>query len=265
MLTSDSSIGIIGAGAMGAGIAQVAAQAGHPVLVFDSNAAQLQKASQNLKVTLSKLVEKQKLSLQHADEIINCIQWVEHLQPFEVCDLVIEAVIEDIQVKHLVFQQLEKIVDTDCILSSNTSSLSVTSLASALEKPQRFMGIHFFNPAPLMPLVEIIPGLATDARLVTEIKQLIDQWKKVTVIAKDTPGFIVNRIARPYYGEALRIYEEGIADFATIDFAMKSIGGFRMGPFELMDMIGNDVNYKDRKSTRLNSSHVSESRMPSSA
>jgi 3-hydroxybutyryl-CoA dehydrogenase len=157
--------------------------------------------------------------------------------------LIIEAIVENLEIKQKVFSNTEKIVSGDCILATNTSSLSVTSIASACAKPERVLGIHFFNPATIMPLVEIIPGIATQTNLAGEIKKLIDNWGKVTVIAKDTPGFIVNRVARPFYSEALRIYEEGIADMPTIDWAMKEFGGFKMGPFELMDLIGHDVNY----------------------
>ncbi|TXI86916.1 MAG: 3-hydroxybutyryl-CoA dehydrogenase, partial [Crocinitomicaceae bacterium] len=145
--------------------------------------------------------------------------------------------------KHAVFQQMEAVVSDNCILASNTSSLSIASIGSVLQNPTRCIGIHFFNPAPLMPLVEIIPAVQTSEETVHQSKALIDSWKKVTVVAKDTPGFIVNRVARPFYGEALRIYEEGVADFATIDWAMTQFGGFKMGPFTLMDYIGNDVNY----------------------
>jgi 3-hydroxybutyryl-CoA dehydrogenase len=158
-------------------------------------------------------------------------------------DLIIEAIVENSAVKKEIFCQIESIVSNDCVLATNTSSISITSLASCLKNPIRFIGIHFFNPAPIMPLVEIIPALQTNGKLVKEIHQLLLNWNKKPVVAKDTPGFIVNRIARPFYSEALRIYEEQIADFKTIDFAMKHIGGFRMGPFELMDFIGNDVNY----------------------
>ncbi|MCB0410374.1 MAG: 3-hydroxybutyryl-CoA dehydrogenase, partial [Flavobacteriales bacterium] len=159
------------------------------------------------------------------------------------CGSVLEAIIENLEIEQKVFSQFETIVNDDCILASNTSSLSIASIASACKKAERVIGIHFFNPAPLMPLVEIIPAVQTSEETKTASRQLIDDSKKVTVLAKDTPGFIVNRVARPFYGEALRIYEEGIADFATIDWAMTELGGFRMGPFTLMDYIGNDVNY----------------------
>lgn len=243
-LTTNNSVGIIGSGAMGAGIAQVAATAGHTVLVYDNNQSALDKAKNNLDTTLKKLVEKQKLTRQSADEINNRTQFVNNLEAIKDCSLIIEAIIENIDVKQKVFADLEAIVGDDCVLASNTSSLSIASIASACKKAGRVIGIHFFNPAPLMPLVEIIPGIVSDAGVVKRSRALIDSWGKVTVLTKDTPGFIVNRVARSYYGESIRIYEEGIADFATIDWAMKQFGGFKMGPFELMDFIGNDINYK---------------------
>lgn len=244
MFSKESNIGIIGSGAMGSGIAQVAATAGHTVFVYDNNAVQLEKASKALRAILGKLSEKGKLSKEDADGIFTRVHFVDALDKLVSCRLVIEAIIENIDVKQSVFRELELIVKEDCVLASNTSSLSITSIASACKKPGRVLGIHFFNPAPLMPLVEIIPGITTDAAILAESKKLVDSWGKSTVLTKDTPGFIVNRVARSFYGESIRQYEEGIADFATIDWAMKTFGGFRMGPFELMDFIGNDVNYK---------------------
>jgi 3-hydroxybutyryl-CoA dehydrogenase len=244
MFSTSTTIGVVGSGAMGSGIAQVAAQSGHPVIVYDASKEQLEKASATLKNTLGKLVEKQKLSAADADAIAGRIQWVHSMAPFTACGLVIEAIIERLDVKQELFVNLEKVVEDDCVLASNTSSLSITLIASACAKPERVIGIHFFNPAPLMPLVEIIPGIASSKKLLQASKALVDSWGKSTVLVKDTPGFIVNRVARPYYGEAIRLYEEGFADFATIDWAMKTFGGFRMGPFELMDFIGNDINYK---------------------
>jgi 3-hydroxybutyryl-CoA dehydrogenase len=164
-------------------------------------------------------------------------------QPFAGCGIVIEAVVEDLAVKRALFGGLEKVVGDDCILATNTSSLSVAAIGGGCAHPGRVVGVHFFNPATLMPLVEVVPAITSDPPVVQRAKALVDSWKKTTVIATDTPGFIVNRIARPFYGEALRQMEEGIADIATIDWAMREIGGFRMGPFELMDFIGNDVNY----------------------
>jgi 3-hydroxybutyryl-CoA dehydrogenase len=243
-LDKSSAVGVIGSGAMGSGIAQVAATAGHNVIVYDNNSAQLEKAKAALQSTLNKLVEKGKFSRETADQIVSRITFADKLDKFSSCRLVIEAIVENLEVKQNIFRELEMIVSEKAILASNTSSLSITSIASACKHVNRVMGIHFFNPAPLMPLVEIIPGIATDATLITEAKNLIDSWGKSTVLTKDTPGFIVNRIARSYYGESIRMYEEGIADFATIDWAMKHFGAFRMGPFELMDFIGNDINYK---------------------
>jgi len=235
-------IGIIGSGAMGAGIAQVAAQAGHDVVVHDQQKTALDKAENALKNTLAKLIEKGKISAQESAALLGRISFRETLEALSSSDLVIEAIVENLDVKKTVFRSLEVLVSEDCILATNTSSLSVTAIAAACNKPERFIGIHFFNPAPLMPLVEIIPALQTNAELASTCANLMRAWGKVPVICKDTPGFIVNRVARPYYSEALRIYDEGIADMATIDAAMRN-EGFRMGPFELMDMIGHDVNY----------------------
>lgn len=243
MLSNSSTIGVIGSGAMGSGIAQVAATAAHKVLIYDNNQDALQRAEKGLRSSLDRLIEKQKISKEKGDAIFAAVAFVNNLNALNSCDLIIEAIVENLEVKRSVFRELDKLVSADCILASNTSSLSITSIASACSDPSRVIGIHFFNPAPLMPLVEIIPGIATSPALVSSCKTLIDNWGKQTVVARDTPGFIVNRVARPFYSEALRIYEEGIADMATIDWAMREIGGFKMGPFELMDMIGHDVNY----------------------
>lgn len=237
-------IGIIGSGAMGAGIAQVFATAGHEVLVYDANADALVRAEKNLAITMEKLVTKNKYTADKAEAIQQAIHYVKELKAFASADLVIEAIIEDLSVKQQVFKNLEEVVSSSCVLASNTSSLSIASIAAACEKPERVIGIHFFNPAPVMALVEIIPAVQTDPALAEQIKALIADAAKLPVITKDTPGFIVNRVARPFYGEAIRILEEGVADCETIDFAMTSIGGFRMGPFELMDFIGHDVNYR---------------------
>ena len=239
-----TSIGIIGAGAMGAGIAQVAATAGHTVLVYDTNQTALDKAKVSLESTLKKLVEKQKLTEENAKGISANTQFIGNLNEFKNCTAVIEAIVENLEVKQKLFVELESIVSADCILASNTSSLSIASIASACKKSDRVIGIHFFNPAPIMPLVEIIPAITTGEIITQSAKRLIDAWGKTTVLTKDTPGFIVNRVARSYYGESIRIYEEGMADFATIDWALKTYGGFKMGPFELMDFIGNDINFK---------------------
>lgn len=243
MFSQKSIVGVVGSGAMGIGIAQVAATHNYKTIVFDTNSDAIDKAKKNLKTTLLKLVEKQKITKGKSDEILSNILFCNSISELKDCNLIIEAIVENIAIKRSLFKELDALVSDSCVLASNTSSLSITSIASACTKPERVIGIHFFNPATLMPLVEIIPGIATDLHITEQCKNLIDAWGKVTVIAKDTPGFIVNRVARPFYSEALRIYEEQIADIATIDWAMKEFGGFKMGPFELMDLIGHDVNY----------------------
>ena len=242
-MRSFKNVGIIGAGSMGIGIAQIASTSDCNVFIFDQNKSASEQAVKKLEKVLIRLIEKGKISTIKKDSILSNIKIVESLESMKDSDLIIEAIVENSAVKKEIFCQIESTVSDDCVLATNTSSISITSLASCLKNPIRFIGIHFFNPAPIMPLVEIIPALQTNSNLVKEIHQLLLNWNKKPVVAKDTPGFIVNRIARPFYSEALRIYEEQIADFATIDFAMKHIGGFRMGPFELMDFIGNDVNY----------------------
>tara|TARA_B110000285_G_scaffold52584_1_gene59841 strand:+ start:8719 stop:9882 length:1164 start_codon:yes stop_codon:yes gene_type:complete len=236
-------VGIIGSGTMGSGIAQVAATSGCLVKIYDTNRAALDKAKASLEKILNRLIEKGRIDSDEKNRIQSHIQYVDSLKDLADSDLTIEAIIENLEIKKQVFQELESFVSENCIIASNTSSLSIASIAASLKKPSRCIGIHFFNPAPLMKLVEVIPAIQTSEKSISISVKTIQDWKKVVAVAKDTPGFIVNRVARPFYGEALRIYEEGIADFATIDLAMKTKGGFRMGPFELMDFIGNDVNY----------------------
>lgn len=236
-------VSVIGAGTMGMGIAQIAATKGHKVCLYDNYDDAIENANKRIKKILNRLVEKKRITDLEKKEIINRIHFSTKLDEIQKSNIVIEAIIENIKIKKDIFSKIEEIVDKDCILASNTSSLSIASIASACEHAERVIGIHFFNPAPLMPLVEIIPAIQTSENTLIEAKKIIDGWEKVSVITKDTPGFIVNRVARPFYGEAIRIYEEGIADFATIDWSMKEIGGFKMGPFELMDYIGNDINY----------------------
>jgi len=238
-----STVGIIGAGAMGSGIAQVAATAGNKVFLYDTNKEAQDGAEELIVKMLAKLEEKGKLQ-EPAVSVSERITYATDLDEFEPCELVIEAIVEKLQIKKNVFEEVEAIVSDTCILASNTSSLSIASIAAACKNPQRVMGIHFFNPAPLMPLVEIISAVQTDPELAADMKGTIQSWGKVPVFAKDTPGFIVNRIARPFYGEAIRILEEDLANVPTIDWAMKELGGFKMGPFELMDFIGNDINYE---------------------
>ncbi len=236
-------LSVIGAGTMGTGIAQVAATSGWEVVVSDTNAAAIEKSSASLVKIMSRLTEKGKINQKTSDEILGRIGFTDGPDLVENSNLIIEAIVENLEIKQQVFADIEKLVCEDTILASNTSSLSLASIGAALQNPSRFIGIHFFNPAPLMPLVEIIPAVQTHTATTIQAKGWIDSWGKSTVLAKDTPGFIVNRVARPFYGESLRIYEEGVADMITIDWAMKALGRFRMGPFELMDLIGNDINY----------------------
>ena len=236
-------VGIIGSGTMGSGIAQVAATAGCHVKLYDTNQAALDKAKASLEKILNRLIEKGRIDGDEKNRIQNNISYIDSLKDLSDSNLTIEAIIENLEIKQNLFSELESYVSNDCIIASNTSSLSIASIASSLQNPERCVGIHFFNPAPLMKLVEVIPAIQTSEEVLDKSVEVITDWNKTVAVAKDTPGFIVNRVARPFYGEALRIYEEGIADFATIDWSLKTTGGFRMGPFELMDFIGNDVNY----------------------
>lgn len=246
--SKDTVIGVVGAGAMGSGIAQVAATAGHRVVLADADPTAVARAKGTMESALARLTEKGKLPKEEAGAIVGRILWVDQpvtvaLSQFMHCGLVIEAVVEELGVKQRLFAELERVVKPDTVLATNTSSLSVTSIAAGCTRRERVLGVHFFNPAPVMPLVEIVPWVGTGADVVADTDALVAGWRKTTVRASDTPGFIVNRVARPFYGESLRILDEGIADVATIDWAMRELGGFRMGPFELMDFIGNDVNY----------------------
>lgn len=235
-------IGIVGAGAMGAGIAQIASQAGQDVVLFDLSKEALTTSATKLQKVMNRLIEKGRVTSDEAIAIQERIARTTNVTDLKDCDLIIEAVVEDLEVKKLVFKSIEEIAHKEAVIASNTSSLSITSLASFCAHPERVVGLHFFNPAPLMPLVEIIPALQTNRDLPQQLTELMRKWGKSPVIAKDTPGFIVNRVARPFYGEALRILDEGIADVSSIDEAMRQ-SGFRMGPFQLMDLIGHDVNY----------------------
>ncbi len=237
-------IGIMGAGTMGNGIAVISAINGHDVIVFDNNTQVLEKAKNESIKAIENLHSKNKLQDKNPQEVTSKMYYESDLGMFGICNLIVEAIVEDLTIKQVCYSQLEQLVPDNCIIGSNTSSLSIASLSSSLKNPSRFLGIHFFNPPVVMKLVEIIPSLLTDIKIVVQVRDLLQSWGKTTVLAKDTPGFIVNRIARPFYTEALRILDEGIADTSTIDWAMKEIGGFKMGPFELMDLIGNDVNYK---------------------
>ena len=241
-------IGVIGAGAMGAGIAQVAASHGHRVIIADAYPAAVDKARDGHAKAMRREVEKGRLTREAADAVLARLTYVEGvdvtaLAAFAPCGFVIEAIVEDLAAKRALFSALEGVLAPDALLATNTSSLSVAALAGACARPERVVGVHFFNPAPVMPLVEIIPAITTATTVAAAARALVDSWQKTSVVCADTPGFIVNRIARPFYGEALRIAEEHLADPATIDWAMRELGGFRMGPFELMDFIGNDVNF----------------------
>ncbi len=241
-------VGVIGAGAMGAGIAQVAAVAGHQVVIADAQPAAVARARAAHASAMTRDVEKARRSREEADAILARIAYVdgvelEHLAAFADCGLVIEAIVEQLAAKQSVFRALDAIVAPDAILASNTSSLSIAAIAGACQQADRVVGVHFFNPAPIMPLVEIVPGLTTAAHVADRAEALIRSWGKTTVRAKDTPGFLVNRVARPFYGESLCLYDEGVASVATIDWALTALGGFRMGPFTLMDLIGNDINF----------------------
>ena len=236
-------VGIIGSGTMGSGIAQVAATSGCKVKLYDTNQNILDKAKTSLEKILLRLIEKGRIDTAEKNRIQANITYVNNLKDLEDSNLTIEAIIENLEIKKKVFSELESYVSDDCIIASNTSSLSIASIAASLQKPERCIGIHFFNPAPLMKLVEVIPAIQTSENVLKDTIKIISDWNKTVAIAKDTPGFIVNSVARPFYGESLRIYEEGLADFATIDYSLKTLGNFRMGPFELMDFIGNDVNY----------------------
>lgn len=244
---TEWTIGVVGAGTMGSGIAQMAAGAGHRVMVTDASPESLEAARDRLHKTMEGLVAKGRLDAETTRRLDALITWAPgaagEYALFRHCGLVIEAVVEDLSVKRDVFRRLEEAVGEECILATNTSSLPITAIGGACKRPTRVIGLHFFNPVAVMQLVEVIPGLLTAAEVTSQAEELMGAWGKTTVRSADTPGFIVNRIARPFYGEALRIFEESIATRSTIDWAMRELGGFRMGPFELMDLIGNDVNF----------------------
>jgi 3-hydroxybutyryl-CoA dehydrogenase len=242
-LDKSAVVAVIGSGAMGAGIAQVAAMAGHSILLFDTRPEATDKAIDGIGKMFGKLVEKGRMGALEADLARERLQPVQSLDQLKDAALVVEAVVEDLEVKRQLFKQLEDIVDSSCILATNTSSISVTAIAAPLERPERLVGMHFFNPVPLMALVEVVSGVATDKAVADTVYATAASWGKDPVHAKSTPGFIVNRVARPFYAEALRLLGEGAGDPASIDAVMREAGGFRMGPFELMDLIGHDVNF----------------------
>jgi 3-hydroxybutyryl-CoA dehydrogenase len=253
-------VGVIGAGAMGAGIAQVAAIHGHAVLLVDAIPAALARARKAHESAMARDVEKERRTRADADAVLSRIGYVDGaaadgLAALAPCGFVIEAIVEQLAAKQALFRSLEAVVSQATILASNTSSLSIAALGGSCQHAGRVVGVHFFNPAPVMPLVEIIPAISTSSDVTSAAVALARSWGKTTVIAKDTPGFLVNRIARPFYGESLRMLEEGLADVATIDWALTAIGGFRMGPFALMDLIGNDVNFAVSRSVYESTFH----------
>jgi 3-hydroxybutyryl-CoA dehydrogenase len=242
-LPQQAVVAVVGTGAMGAGIAQVAAAAGHPVKLLDARPDAAARAVAGIRAQFAKMAEKGKLTATAAEAASERLIAVEQLADLADAALVVEAIVENLEAKQKLYADLEAIVGPDCIFGTNTSSISVTAIGAALKRPERLAGLHFFNPAPLMALVEIVSGLATERSVADTLFATATAWGKTPVHAKSTPGFIVNRVARPYYAEALRLAQEGAADYATIDAVMREAGGFRMGPFELMDMIGHDVNF----------------------
>ncbi|MGX9221297.1 3-hydroxyacyl-CoA dehydrogenase PaaH [Massilia varians] len=242
-LPKNSIVAVVGSGAMGSGIAQVAASAGHQVLLFDTRTDAADKAIADIGKTYAKLVEKGRMDATAADEARARLKRIGTLPEASGAALVVEAIVENLDAKRALFAELEGIVADDCILATNTSSISVTAIAAKLRRPERLVGMHFFNPVPLMALVEVISGIATDKTVADTTYATAEAWGKNPVHAKSTPGFIVNRVARPYYAESLRLLLEQAAEPATIDAVLRDCGGFRMGPFELMDLIGHDVNF----------------------
>lgn len=247
-LDASTVIGVVGAGAMGTGIAQVAAAAGHRVVLADSMRGAVERGRASIAKSMAREIEKGRITREAADGLTSRITFhastLEHdVLCYRDCGLVVEAIVEDLDAKRTMMRRLEEVVAADAVLATNTSSLSVTAIGGACKSPDRVIGLHFFNPPPLMPLVEVVPRAGGATSAIVGAVELMRAWGKTPVVASDTPGFIVNRVARPFYGESIRLLEEGIADCATIDWAMRELGGFRMGPFELMDFIGNDVNY----------------------
>lgn len=247
-LKTDRTIGVVGAGTMGAGIAQLAAAAGHPVLLFDAFDGAADTGRSRIARGLEKLVARGKMTAEDVTALMERITIAPTLADLNPCAMVVEAIVENLEVKRDLFANLEDIVADEAILATNTSSISVTSIARDLRHPERMAGMHFFNPAPVMKLVEVISGVATSAEVAQTVFDTAQSWGKIAVHAKSTPGFIVNRVARPFYAEALRLYEEQVAEPATFDALLTQGAGFRMGPFALMDLIGNDVNYMVCKS-----------------
>lgn len=252
---THAQVGIIGAGTMGAGIALVCARQGHRVLLLDMNQAVLEKAQSYVASMLAKDVNKGRITERQKEETYERIFPIADMQKLHVCDIVIEAVPERLELKKSVFSSLAEICREDTLLLTNTSSISITEIAGSIKKPERIVGFHFFNPAPIMPLIEIIRGKKSSDENIEKVYQFAKELGKIPVLVNDTPGFIVNRVARPYYNEALRIIGDQGAGIEQIDTIMKKAGGFKMGPFELQDMIGIDVNFATTESVYTNFFH----------
>lgn len=248
MFDKNTTVAICGAGAMGAGIAQVAAQARHNTIVLDQNEEALARGRASVDKGAAALLKRGKIDEAEADALKARVHWTLDLEALKVAGLVIEAIVETPEIKQSLFERIEAVTSDSAILATNTSSLSVTGLAAQLKRPRRFVGLHFFNPAPIMKLVEVVSGADTDPDIAAAALRLMESWGKVAVNARDVPGFIVNRVARPFYGEGWRALEEGVADAATLDFLYKDLAGFRMGPLELGDLIGHDINTAAAKS-----------------
>ncbi|WP_285111725.1 3-hydroxyacyl-CoA dehydrogenase PaaH [Leclercia adecarboxylata] len=242
-MTTIHTVAVIGSGIMGAGIAEVAASYGHPVLVYDINADAISRAIDGIRTRLESRVSRGKLSAQASEQTLQRLMPVTDIHALAAADLVIEAASEQMAVKKALFAQLAEICPAKTLLTSNTSSISITAIAADLRHPERVAGLHFFNPAPVMKLVEVVSGLATSGEVVEQLSQLAVNWGKQPVRCQSTPGFIVNRVARPYYAEAWRALEEQVAAPEVIDAALRDGAGFPMGPLELTDMIGQDVNF----------------------
>jgi len=247
-LRPDQTIAVIGGGTMGAGIAQIAAAAGHPVLLYDAKAEVAERAIQGIAAALDKRVAQGKMTAAAQSGIVGRITACHALRELEPAVLVVEAIVENLEVKQGLFRELEAVLGEEAILATNTSSISITAIGAALRRPERLIGMHFFNPVPVMALVEVVSGQATDPEVAEIVFDTGAAWGKSPVHAKSTPGFIVNRVARPFYAEGLRVLNEGGGDVATLDAVIREAGGFRMGPFELMDLIGHDVNFSVTRS-----------------
>jgi len=241
-------IGIVGSGTMGAGVAQLMIQNGYTTIMYDIDMETVGRAQSAIESRLDRLVEKKRISTVEVKTMKDHLKTTANLSDLHDCQLVIEASPENLDIKRAIFKRLEEVCSEKTILATNTSSLSITEISGQIQTPKRVAGFHFFNPAPVMPLVEVIHGLKTDAETVNTLVVFAQKIGKSPVVCKDTPGFIVNRVARPFYGEALKIMNEQVATVEQIDRIMKKAGNFKMGPFELQDLIGIDINFAVTKS-----------------